>query len=184
MPDRNPTALTRAIYGWRSAPSSCNSSATTTTRDGPGRSCDVIEDLKGRVRGRIQLSTDGLAAYKGTVGLIFGGDIDWAQQVKEYRTEHLGERRYSPPICTGTRTKVRLGKPRPGEDQHELRRAPEPHHADEYAPIHKAHERLLQEGREPRRRRRDPLHALQLRPAAQDPREALPAHPGDGRWRR
>ncbi len=74
-----------------------------------------MEDLKGRLSGRIQLSTDGHATYRGTVGLIFGGDIDWAQQVKEYRTEHLGERRYSPPVCTGTRTKVRLGNPDPAK---------------------------------------------------------------------
>jgi IS1 family transposase len=70
-----------------------------------------MEDLKGRLSGRIQLSTDGHATYRGTVGLIFGGDIDWAQIIKEYRTEYLGERRYSPPVCTGTSVKVRLGDP-------------------------------------------------------------------------
>jgi hypothetical protein len=32
-----------------------------------------LEDLKGRLSGRIQLSTDGHATYRGTVGLVFGG---------------------------------------------------------------------------------------------------------------
>jgi IS1 family transposase len=70
-----------------------------------------IEDLKGRLRNRVQLSTDGFVAYQSVVGLIFGGDIDWAQLIKEYKPEYLGERRYSPPVCTGTSVKVRLGDP-------------------------------------------------------------------------
>ena len=74
-----------------------------------------IEDLKGRLSRRIQLSTDGLVAYQSVVGLIFGSDIDWAQLIKEYRPEYLGERRYSPPVCTGTSTKVRLGYPDPAK---------------------------------------------------------------------
>jgi IS1 family transposase/lambda repressor-like predicted transcriptional regulator len=70
-----------------------------------------IEDLKGRLSNRVQLSTDGLVAYQSVVGLIFGSDIDWAQLIKEYKPEYLGERRYSPPVCTGTSVKVRLGDP-------------------------------------------------------------------------
>jgi IS1 family transposase len=70
-----------------------------------------IEDLKDRVRGRIQLSTDGHATYRGVVGLIFNGDIDWAQLHKHYQTERIGEGRYSPPICTGATVKTRLGSP-------------------------------------------------------------------------
>jgi hypothetical protein len=74
-----------------------------------------IEDLKGRVRGRIQLSTHGHSTYRGTVGLIFGGDVDWATIHKQYRTEHRGEGRYSPPICTGVSVKRRLGDPDPAK---------------------------------------------------------------------
>jgi IS1 family transposase len=74
-----------------------------------------IEDLKHRVRGRIQLSTDAHQTYRGVVGLVFGGDVDWAQQIKEYRTEYLGERRYSPPVCTSIRTRVQLGDPDPAK---------------------------------------------------------------------
>ncbi len=68
-------------------------------------------DLDDRMAGRIQLSTDGHATYRGTVGLVFRGDIDWATIVKEYRLEATGERRYSPPVCTGVRVTRRLGDP-------------------------------------------------------------------------
>jgi IS1 family transposase len=70
-----------------------------------------LEDLRGRMRGRIQLSTDAHQSYRGAVGLIFGGDIDWAQVIKEYRPQQVAPGRYSPPACTGVRTKVRLGDP-------------------------------------------------------------------------
>jgi IS1 family transposase len=74
-----------------------------------------IADLKRRMSRRIQLSTDGLAAYHGTVGLVFGGDIDWAQLIKHYGTEPAGERRYSPAVCTGATPKVRIGYPDPAK---------------------------------------------------------------------
>ncbi len=71
-----------------------------------------IEDLKGRLSGRIQLSTDGHQTYRSTVGLIFGAkDIDWAQLFKHYQTQRIAPGRYSPPICTGTTKTVRLGDP-------------------------------------------------------------------------
>jgi IS1 family transposase len=74
-----------------------------------------IQDLQQRVRNRIQLSTDGFVAYRGVVGLIFKGDIDWATLTKHYRTERLGEARYSPPVCTGTTITKRLGSPDPAK---------------------------------------------------------------------
>src|ERR1039457_5819417 len=46
--------------------------------------------------------------------------------------------------------------------RNQLRRAPEPHHADVHAPIHPPDERLLEEGREPRCGCRAALHALQI----------------------
>ncbi len=75
-----------------------------------------MEDLKGRLSGRIQLSTDGHATYRGTVGLVFNpGEVDWAQLIKHYQSQHLGQGRYSPPVCTGTTKKVRLGDPDPAK---------------------------------------------------------------------
>jgi IS1 family transposase len=75
-----------------------------------------IEDLKGRVSGRIQLSTDAHQTYRGVVGLIFNkGEVDWAQLIKTYKTQYAGAGRYSPPACVGTKAKVRLGDPDPAK---------------------------------------------------------------------
>ena len=69
-------------------------------------------DLKDRLSGRIQLTTDGHSAYPNAVGLAFRHNIDFAQLIKQYATAR-GEGRYSPPICTGTRVRVDRGDPDP-----------------------------------------------------------------------
>lgn len=74
-----------------------------------------MEDLKGRLAGRIQLTTDGHQAYVAPVGLNFRQDIDWAQIQKTYRADHSGERRYSLQICTGINTRVLKGNPDPSK---------------------------------------------------------------------
>ncbi len=74
-----------------------------------------MEDLKGRLARRVQLTTDGLPAYISAVGLTFRNDIDWAQLQKEYRSPREGEARYSPPVCTGTKTRVLKGYPDPAK---------------------------------------------------------------------
>jgi IS1 family transposase len=70
-------------------------------------------DLKDRMRGRIQLTTDGHPSHSAAIGLTFGRDIDWAILEKKYAKDPSAERRYSPPVCTGTRTRVRKGAPHP-----------------------------------------------------------------------
>jgi IS1 family transposase len=58
-----------------------------------------LEDLEGRLASRIQLSSDGLAAYRETVGGVFGPDVDYAQLVKTYAVTNLNKdaaSRYSP----------------------------------------------------------------------------------------
>jgi IS1 family transposase len=74
-----------------------------------------MEDLKGRLSRRVQLTTDGLPAYIAAVGLTFRGDIDWAQLQKEYRSPRDGEARYSPSVCVGTKTRVLKGYPDPAK---------------------------------------------------------------------
>ncbi len=75
-----------------------------------------IADLRDRVSGRIQLSTDAHQTYRGVVGLVFNKDeVDWAQLIKQYRSQSFGEGRYSPPVCVGTRSQVRLGDPDPAK---------------------------------------------------------------------
>ena len=70
-----------------------------------------LDDLRGRLRYRVQLSTDAHASYKGAVGLVFAGDVDWAQVVKEYKSTNVAPGRYSPPACTGMHVKAQLGNP-------------------------------------------------------------------------
>jgi len=72
-----------------------------------------MQDLAGRLRGRVQLTTDGHHAYLSAVGLSFGREIDYAMLVKLYGAEPAGEARYSPPKCIGTRTEVKQGDPDP-----------------------------------------------------------------------
>ena len=74
-----------------------------------------MDDIRKRVRGRIQLSTDAHVSYRTTVNLVFNGDIDWAQIQKQYRTQKIAPGRYSPPICTGTSITVRSGNPDPSQ---------------------------------------------------------------------
>jgi IS1 family transposase len=75
-----------------------------------------MEDLKNRLAGRIQLTTDGHQAYVAPVGLNFKQDIDWAQIQKTYRTDpRASAGRYSPPVCTGTKTRILKGDPDPAK---------------------------------------------------------------------
>jgi IS1 family transposase len=70
-------------------------------------------DLAGRVRERIQLTTDRLAAYPNAVGVAFKRDIDFAQLIKQYAFPREGQARYSPAVCTGARVRVDRGDPDP-----------------------------------------------------------------------
>jgi hypothetical protein len=71
-------------------------------------------DLAGRMADRIQLTTDGNAVYEGGVGPAFGHQIDWAQLQKIFRSDPKDARgKYSPPVCTGTKTRILKGGPDP-----------------------------------------------------------------------
>jgi IS1 family transposase len=73
-----------------------------------------LSDLRERMAGRIQLSTDGHQTYRASVPYVFEpGEVDWAQIHKEYRSQQVAPGRYSPPECIGTKVKVRLGDPDP-----------------------------------------------------------------------
>ena len=63
----------------------------------------LMDDLRGRLEDRPQISTDGLKAYVDAVDGAFGGDVDFAQIIKTYGTDPGDEatRRYSPAVCTG-----------------------------------------------------------------------------------
>jgi IS1 family transposase len=68
-------------------------------------------DLASRLRDRIQLTSDGLAKYEAAVREAFKGTADYAMLEKQYTQTIEGERRYSPPVCTGARKRVIFGNP-------------------------------------------------------------------------
>lgn len=76
-----------------------------------------MKDLAERVKGKMQLTTDGLKAYLDAVDAAFPTDdeIDFAQLVKIYGPSTGGdnERRYSPAECTGAEKRVVYGQPDP-----------------------------------------------------------------------
>lgn len=79
-----------------------------------------MHDLRGRLaEPRVQITTDGLRAYREAVGEAFGDrGVDFAQLHKVYGTDpklNRQERRYSPPMVTSTQVTVVAGDPDPGE---------------------------------------------------------------------
>jgi IS1 family transposase len=78
----------------------------------------LMDDLRGRLANRVQLTTDGHKAYLGAVEEAFGADIDYAMLVKLYgepaaASQDAAARRYSPSECVGTRKEAITGNPDP-----------------------------------------------------------------------
>ena len=77
---------------------------------------DFVGDLSSRMRNRVQISTDGLAAYVEAIEAGFGSNVDYAQIVKTYEsdidTKHP-ERKYSPPTVVATSKYRIVGDPDP-----------------------------------------------------------------------
>jgi IS1 family transposase len=71
-----------------------------------------MHDLRSRVTGRLQISTDGFAPYIEAVERAFGMDADYAQLVKIYEAGDPGMGRYSPPHVTEVVVKPIAGMPR------------------------------------------------------------------------
>ena len=74
---------------------------------------ELMDDLRGRLVNRVQLTTDGHGAYLEAVEGAFGGDVDYAQLVKLYgeAVDRSPERKYSPAVCVGARKVPIEGKP-------------------------------------------------------------------------
>lgn len=60
----------------------------------------LLADLAPRLQNRLLISSDGLRAYVQAVRDNFGTNVDFAQIVKSYEAEPIGEGRYSPPKVT------------------------------------------------------------------------------------
>lgn len=73
-------------------------------------------DLASRVKNRIQLTTDGFKPYLDAVYNAFDINVDYSQLIKEYGVAEgtsNQERKYSPNVCTGCKTKWVSGDPDP-----------------------------------------------------------------------
>jgi len=72
-----------------------------------------LTDLAGRMKDRIQLTSDGWRAYRDAVADAFLDEIDYAQLVKIYgeSVEAKKEKRYSPPVCLGAERQPISGNP-------------------------------------------------------------------------
>jgi IS1 family transposase len=82
-------------------------------RDG-GWAKEFMQDCAMRIKGRVQITTDGHKAYLEAVEDAFGADIDYAQLQKIYGAPSDAEmRRYSPAKCIGADQKVVSGDPDP-----------------------------------------------------------------------
>jgi IS1 family transposase len=86
-------------------------SFTVGNRDGATARI-LIDDLSGRLKSRIQLTTDGLKAYADAVEDSFGSEIDYAVLIKTYESSQE-ETRYSPAECTSCERKPIMGHPDP-----------------------------------------------------------------------
>ncbi len=77
-----------------------------------GQAVEFLDDLQGRLAGRVQLTTDGHNAYLDAVDQTFGLDVDYAQLVKIYASVPSAGR-YSPPVCVGAEKIFQWGDPDP-----------------------------------------------------------------------
>jgi IS1 family transposase len=80
---------------------------------GLGWAKEFMADCASRIRGRVQITTDGHRAYLDAVEDAFGADIDYAQLQKIYGAPSENEARYSPAVCIGCDMKVVSGNPDP-----------------------------------------------------------------------
>ena len=79
---------------------------------------ELMDDLRGRIPHRVQLTTDGHAAYLEAVDGAFGEDVDYARLIKLYGgpsgADKSHARKYSPAECTGYRREIVKGDPDEG----------------------------------------------------------------------
>lgn len=73
---------------------------------------DFMDDVKSRLKSKVQLTTDGHKAYLQAVENSFGSDIDYAMLVKYYGGSIDGTRRYSPAEVTSIRKEYIMGNPK------------------------------------------------------------------------
>ena len=79
-----------------------------------GCATELMQDLAGRLRNRVQLTTDGHLMYLTAVEAGFGGAVDYAMLQKIYSGGPTdAEHRYSPAKCIGCERRAIQGSPDP-----------------------------------------------------------------------
>ena len=84
-----------------------------------GTAYDFMSDLRGRIPGRVQITTDGHLAYRDAIEAVWGADADYAQLVKNYgEDDNMAAsptaRRYSPNKVLSQEVIVVSGNPDTG----------------------------------------------------------------------
>lgn len=70
-----------------------------------------MQDLRGRLANRVQISTDGHAVYERAIVDAFGWQVDFAKIIKVYGNPREAEARYSPGVCIGCEKERVIGWP-------------------------------------------------------------------------
>lgn len=73
-----------------------------------------VDDLRGRIVNRPQITTDAFAAYYGAIRRAFESKVDYAQLTKVFASElNEGRGRYSPPVMMKCEREHLIGQPDP-----------------------------------------------------------------------
>ena len=101
-----------------------------------GSATELLQDLAGRLKSRVPLTTDGHRMYLEATEAAFGSDLDYAMLQKIYGANP--ERETQLQHCRVHRLQGGddSGRPGPRPCLDLLRRAPEPPHAAEHAAVH------------------------------------------------
>lgn len=76
-----------------------------------GWATDFAFDIRDRVIGRPQITTDAHKPYLAAIEMAFGDNVDYAQMHKIYGASNEPETRYSPAKCIGCDMKTVIGSP-------------------------------------------------------------------------
>jgi hypothetical protein len=110
-----------------------------------------VADLRERVIGTPEISTDGLHFYESAIRFAFGNRVAYGQIIKTYNRGAAQRRRTAGHGSSRKPTSDLRGSL---SDFNELRRAEQLDHSHVEPPLHSIHKRFQQEARKPRSRSR------------------------------